>query len=331
MDDAVETLLQNKNDREGVRETFSGISFITTAMEVTNRTVKSVESINLIADELGRDYEIILSCPRQHGISETILRSIRKEFHNLMVVRVDRESYGKGKDIAFRSSTGKFIVPFHSNLIYPVEYADILHSFLEFNLKRLYFSELSLIHRDLINEVGGWRHLSNGEDVDLFSRLAVNFGILACPTNLMWKDNITIKEILGMRYPSRSSAGSDSQNISMIRDLIIACNLSLREILDLSRIRKNLEGSGGRFIMFMAYMASRISSIKPVTYNRNNLVVVMESVLESLILREYLKIPEMEDRVFLQIDRTHIEFLTEHSKMFRDMKASLAYFLRDQI
>ena len=331
MDDAVQTLLQKRNSREGTKEAFSGISFITTAMEVTNRTVKSVESINLIGDELGREYEIIMACPRQHGVSDTILRSMRKEFHNLMVIRIDRESYGKGKDTAFRSSTGKFIVPFHSNLVYPVEYADILHSFLDFSLKRLYFSELSLVHRDLINEVGGWRHLSNGEDVDLFSRLAVNFGILACPTNLMWKDNITIKEILGMRYPSQPSGGPDGQNLAMIRDLIIACNLSLREILDLSRIRKSLEGTGGRFLMFVAYMASRLSSIKPVTYNRNNLVVVMESVLESLILREYLKIPEMEDRVFLQIDRTHIEFLTEHSKMFRDMKASLAYFLRDQI
>ncbi|MCL4307041.1 MAG: hypothetical protein M1302_02040 [Candidatus Thermoplasmatota archaeon] len=331
MDDAVQTLLQKRNSREGTQEAFSGISFITTTMEVTNRTVKSLESINLIGDELGREYEIIMACPRQHGVSDTILRSMRKEFHNLMVIRIDRESYGKGKDTAFRSSTGKFIVPFHSNLVYPVEYADILHSFLEFSLKRLYFSELSLVHRDLINEVGGWRHLSNGEDVDLFSRLAVNFGILACPTNLMWKDNITIKEILGMRYSSQSSGGPDGQNLAMIRDLIIACNLSLREILDLSRIRKSLEGTGGRFLMFMAYMASRLSSIKPVTYNRNNLVVVMESVLESLILREYLKIPEMEDRVFLQIDRTHIEFLTEHSKMFRDMKASLAYFLRDQI
>ncbi len=331
MDDAVQTLLQKRNSREGTKEAFSGISFITTAMEVTNRTVKSVESINLIGDELGREYEIIMACPRQHGVSDTILRSMRKEFHNLMVIRIDSESYGKGKDTAFRSSTGKFIVPFHSNLVYPVEYADILHSFLDFSLKRLYFSELSLVHRDLINEVGGWRHLSNGEDVDLFSRLAVNFGILACPTNLMWKDNITIKEILGMRYPSQPSGGPDGQNLAMIRDLIIACNLSLREILDLSRIRKSLEGTGGRFLMFVAYMASRLSSIKPVTYNRNNLVVVMESVLESLILREYLKIPEMEDRVFLQIDRTHIEFLTEHSKMFRDMKASLAYFLRDQI
>lgn len=331
MDDAVQTLLQKRNSSEGTQEAFSGISFITTAIEVTNRTVKSVESINLIGDELGRDYEIVMACPRQRGVSDTILRSMRKEYHNLMVIRMDSESYGKGRDTAFRSSTGKFIVPFHSSLVYPVEYADILHSFLELSLKRLYFSELSMVQRDLINEVGGWRHLSNGEDIDLFSRLAVNFGILACPTNLMWKDNITIKEILGMRYPPLSSRGTDSQNLAMIRDLIIACNLSLREILDLSRIRKNLEGKGSRFLMFVAYMASRLSSIKPVAFNRNNLVVVMESVLESLILREYLKIPEMEDRVFLQIDRTHIEFLTEHSKMFRDMKASLAYFLRDQI
>ena len=328
MDDAVQTLLQKRNSRQGTQEAFSGISFITTTMEVTNRTVKSVESINFIGDELGRDYEIVMACPRQRGVSDTILRSMRKTFHNLMVIRIDGESYGKGKDTAFRSSTGKFIVPFHSNLVYPVEYADILHSFLEFSLKRLYFSELSLVHRDLINEVGGWRHLSNGEDVDLFSRLAMNFGVLACPTNLMWKDNITIKEILGMRYPSPSSGG---QNLAMIRDLIIACNLSLREILDLSRIRKSLEGTKGGFLMFAAYLASRLSSIKPVAYNRNNLVVVMESVLESLILREYLKIPEMEDRVFLQIDRTYIEFLTEHSKMFREMKASLDYFLRDQI
>lgn len=327
----METLLENRVDRSRRSDNTPGLSLIAASMEIGQKTFNSILSVDRIADEIGRDYEIIVSVPQQEANENSILARVRREIGHVTLLHSHSNIPGTAKEEAFKLSRGKFVVPFSSDLVYPVEYADVLHGFLQMKTKRLFFSELPLVHRDLISEVGGWRPLSNGEDLDLYSRLAVNYGTLACPTNLMWKDNVTVSRVLGLRYPDEIGGISVSKRYCLARDLIIACNYSMNDVREFSQIKKSLDGRSSSILMLFAYMGSRISKVKPVTYNRNNLVVLMESVLESLVLKEYLKIPEMDDRVFLQIDRTHIEFLTRKSKLFRDMKASLAYFLRDQI
>lgn len=331
MDDAIESLLQRKGEPIQKSEKNNGISFISFSDRISARTLESIRSIDLIGDDLGVEYEIILiiSSPGQSEIGT--LRRIRREIHGLQVVNSKERNEGMARDLAFRNSTGRYIVPFIPDLVYPVEYADILHAFMKFRIKRLFFSELPMAHRDLITDVGGWRPLRDGSDLDLFARMAVNYGVLACPTNMMWKDRITVSDILGLKYPEKMEWATASERYFLTRDLIIACNHSLRDIREFSRIKKEIEGGGSAGLMILAFLGSRLADIKPVSYNRNNLVVFMESMLESLVLKEYLKVDGMDDRVYLQIDRTHMEFLNMRSRMFKDMKASLSYFLRDQI
>ncbi len=331
MDDAIESLLEKRGESIQKPERNSGISFIAFADRISGRNYDSIKSIDLIGDEIGADYEIILAVYSGNRDASSTLKRIRREVPALQVVSIGEKIEGTARHLAFRRSSGKYIVPFSPDLVYPVEYADILHSFMKFRIKRLFFTELPMLPREIVSEVGGWRPLRNGSDLDLFSRMAVNYGILACPTNIMWKDRIKVNDVMGLRYPERMEGLTASERYLLTRDLIIACNLSFSDIREFSRIRKEYDGEGSMSLMFLAFLGSRLSHIKPVSYNRNNLVVVMESILESLVLKEYLKVDSMEDRIYLQIDRAHMEFLNLRSRMFKDMKASLAYFLRDQI
>lgn len=329
--DALEPLLQRDLDILKPTDYNYTISFIGTAVTVDENTLASIGSINRIGEELGREFEIVVSCqPVSEKSLESLVR-LRKSFPNLVCLESSFETHGRGKSIAFNYSTGKFVVPFNTDIVYPIRYSDILHNFLKFKLKRLYYSELPLVSRDLVTDVGGWRNLSSGEDIDLFSRLSINYGVFACPTNLLNGDDRLRREILTIRdFPADRKCGL-KECYGRMRDLIISCNHSFADVRRISRLLKSLEGRNMSALFYLAYLGSRFSRIKPVTYNRNNYVILMESILESLILREYLKMPGVSDNMSWHIDRTHIRFLSSKSTMFREMKDSTSIFLKDQL
>ena len=154
--DAQEALLQRDTDILKPTDYNYVISFIGAALEVNNAFMDSIRSINTIAEELGREFEIVVSHRRSPEAIQPAMRELRKACPNLVLLESGLESFGQGKSIAFNYSSGKFIVPFNTAITYPITYSDVLHNFLRFKLKRLYYSELSLVSRDIITEVGGW-------------------------------------------------------------------------------------------------------------------------------------------------------------------------------
>ncbi len=327
----MEPLLRRDTDLLNPSDYNYTVSFIGTTMAFDSGFSDSVASINLIGEELGRDFEIVVSHPPADETSRELLRKLRKEYHNIMLIEHDLTGFGQGKRISFQSSSGKFIVPFCTSIIYPIGYADILHNFLQFKLKRLYYSELPLVSREIVQEVGGWRDLLNGEDIDLYSRISTNYGLFACPTNLLGRDDLTRRKILSIRDHTEGAGNSVRDRYRLLRDLIIACNHTFSDIVELARIRGSLGNKSGLWLLSLSFLGSRFSKIKPISYSRNNFVILMESILESLVLKEYLKLTEMSGNVILQIDETYIRFLTSKSTMFQEMKDSLAYFLREQV
>lgn len=329
--DALEPLLQRDLDILKPTDYNYTISFIGSVLEFNGTSLDSISSISRIGEELGRDFEIVVAHTTiPEGLQDRV-RSLRKSCPNVVLLESGMESHGEGKGIAFEYSTGKFIVPFNTGIIYPIGYSDVIHDFLKFKLKRLYYSELPIISREVVSEVGGWRKLSNGEDIDLYSRISINYGVFACPTNLLDGDDHVRREILSIRefVPDRSK--SFGENYRHIRDLIISCNHSFSDIRYISKVLRDVEGQSRSGLFLLSFLGSRFSRVKPVTYNRNNYIILMESILESLILREYLKLSDVSDRMSWHIDRTHIKFLIARSKMFREMKDSTAMFLKDQI
>lgn len=329
--DALEPLLQRDLDILKPTDYNYTISFIGTAMVVDENTLASIESINRIGEDLGRDFEIVVSYGSVPKDQSANLRRLRTLCHNFVGLEAYFDTYGIGKKIAFEYSTGKFIVPFNAGIVYPIGYSDVLHNFLKVRLKRLFYSELSLVSRELVNDVGGWRKLSSGEDIDLFSRLSINYGVFACPTDLLDGGDKLQREVLTIRDFPADRECKLNDCYQGLRDLIISCNHSYSDVRKIAKLLKTTEGKDMSKLALLAYLGSKFSRVKPVSYSRNNYVILMESILESLILKEYLKMSEISERMSWRIDRTHIRFLSTKSKMFREMKDSTILYLKEQI
>lgn len=331
MVDPQEALLQRDANTLKPTDYNYTISFIGSALEVTPRFVDSIRSINTIAEELGRDFEIVVAHKHAPEAFQPVLRELRKTCQSLVLLESNLESFSQGKSISFDYSTGKFIVPFNTGIAYPIAYSDVLHDFLKLKLKRLYYSELPLVSREIIAEVGGWRNLSNGEDIDLFSRMSINYGVFACPTNILKGDDQFKREIISIREFPLNQGRSFGESYRHMRDLIISCNHSMNDLKALRQIIRDIDGLSRSWLFFLSYFGSKFSHIKPVSYNRNNYIIFMEAVLESIILKEYLKMADVSDKMAWNIDRAHIRFLSQKSKLFREMKDSTVLLLKDQL
>jgi hypothetical protein len=127
------------------------ISFIAASTNVDEKVENSIYSISRIAEELGRDFEIILTTPFKSTLkSMARILLMRENCPQFQLNVEDFSSPGRGKQISFEKSSGKYVVPFNPEVSYPVEFSDILHSFLKFKLKRLFYSELPLISSEIV-------------------------------------------------------------------------------------------------------------------------------------------------------------------------------------
>ena len=327
--DALEPLLQKDVGILKPTDYNYAVSFIGAALNIDQDFIQSVKSIYRIGEDLGRDFEVIVA---HNPVPEEIqpdIRELRKKYRNLVLLENHLDSVGQGKKTAFEYGSGKFVVPFDTQISYPIRYSDVLHNFLRFKLKRLYYSELPLVSREIVSEVGGWRDLSSGEDIDLYSRISINYGVFACPTTLLPGDDRTSRELLSIRAFPENRGGELKSSRRLLKDLIISCNHSFSDIREIAKILQEEEGKASFGQFFMAYLGSRLSKIKPVSYNRNNYVIFMEAVLESLVLREFLKMPDVSEEVGWHIDKPHQRFLNVKSKLFREMKDSTITFLKD--
>ncbi len=327
--DALEPLLQKDVGILKPTDYNYVISFIGAAIEVGHGFVQSIKSIYRIGDDLGRDFEVIVAHNSIPEGRQEEVRQLRKKYHNLVLLEDEIDTLGQGKKTAFEYGTGKFVVPFDTSISYPIRYSDVLHDFLKFKLKRLYYSELALVSREIVAEVGGWRNLASGEDIDLYSRISINYGVFACPTSLLPGDDRKFRELLSIRAFPESQENDPASSHRLLKDLIISCNHSFSDIREMARILQDVEGKASFRQLFFAYIGSRMSKIKPVSYNRNNYVIFMESVLESLVLREFLKMPDVSEEVAWHIDRTHLRFLKIKSKLFQEMEDSTITFIKN--
>jgi len=313
--------LRNKEFVE-TRDYNSKISFIGVISSFGRKLDSSIESIDNIAQDLGNDYEIILTNISDSSLPADKRKDYSELYPNLHIIEDRKGNFGHGKEIAYRNSDGRFIVPFCTDISYPVAYADMIHGFLGMRIKRLFYSELSLINREFIDQVGGWRDLSNGEDIDLYSRLAVNYGVFAFPTLLLKLDEVMRNELLSIRFVGTRELGYGTA-IRMLRDLIISCNYSLSDMKELRKIGKRMSKNYMKNST-VAYILAKFAATKPNRYSKNNFLILFESILESVVLKEYLKISELSIDASLELDRVHLIYLKNKSKLFSDLESSVS-------
>jgi len=123
-----------------------------------------------IFNQLNDSFEIIVcdNCSTD-GSREILQEYARKGRIKLFVQRCSR---GKGRQIAFENSTGRYIV---SGLDTDDRLQPAFHEFLSIyhNDHEGYMLSAGTVHivpRQIVEEIGGWRDLKWGEDVDFHKR-----------------------------------------------------------------------------------------------------------------------------------------------------------------
>ena len=127
-------------------------------------------SIESILNQLNGNFEIVV-CDNysSDGSREILQEYARKEKIKLLV---ERSSRGKGRQLAFKNSKGKYIISGvdTDDKLLPAfrKFLNIYHKCHEGYM--LSAGTIHIIPRQLVEEIGGWRDMKWGEDVDFHKR-----------------------------------------------------------------------------------------------------------------------------------------------------------------
>ncbi len=322
--DTLESLLAKKFDVMNRLGNGMIISFCSWIPDLGNIREESIRSIDNIGKEVGFSYEIIVSGGIRHVPEKEERHHLMRMFPELSEVVLEDNRSGHGKNVSFENSAGKFIIMFDAETSYNLNLADMIHNFILSGIKKMVFSPLVIIPRMIINEVGRWRELTDGEDIDFYTRVVLSYGVLAFPFSGYGKGKGTFT-LPSPEYTGKVGAGL-KEKIIHLRDHIIGCSYSpgdIRSFLNSSNRKSTVRNTA---LYGVAYALSRISRIKPFRFDRNNYLVVLESLLESLVLKEYTRIDTTDMPIRFRMSDTQISYLREKSKLYSNIKDSIVEY-----
>ncbi len=270
------------------------ISFCAVALEITENVKKSVESIINVAEEVGYPYELVVSTHE----------SVNFKSENIKFIKAKFTTYGEGKQLAYLKSTGDFLIIFNPTVNYRPEISDLIHNFLVKWEKKVLLSEVMIIPRDLIDRTGGWRNLREYEDIDLLARAIQFGGVIAFPSEHF--DSLDYR---------RNSQNTAITRIMNLRDAVIAANYKL---IDMGIL--HLEPM---VISYLSYIVARFAKIKPFKYKVNNRIIVMESIMESLVLKDYENYIIPDSIPKLRMSRDEIRYMERRSELWNKINTSI--------
>ena len=322
--DTLESLLAKKFDVMNRLGNGMIISFCSWIPDLGNIREESIRSIDNIGKEVGFSYEIIVSGGIRHVSEKEERHHLMRMFPELNEVVLEDNRSGHGKNVSFENSAGKFIIMFDAETSYNLNLADMIHNFILSGIKKMVFSPLVIIPRMIINEVGRWRELTDGEDIDFYTRVVLSYGVLAFPFSGSGKGKGTFT-LPSPEYTGKDGAGL-MERIIHLRDHIIGCNYSPGDIRSFLNSRSRKSTVRNAALYGVAYALSRISRIKPFRFDRNNYLVVLESLLESLVLKEYTRIDTTDMPIRFRMSDTQISYLREKSKLYSNIKDSIVEY-----
>ena len=193
------------------------ISICTT---VYNNAPRLRASLKSIIDNLrGIDFEMVVVDNWSTDGTWEILKNT--ELENMILIR-ERCSRGRGRQIAFENSSGKYIVPVDLDVVYYPVWRKFIDAYLSWEHRDRYAVlawYTGIYPRALLERVGGWRDLQMAEDWDLAWRL-IEIGALKWYP-LVTGENWAIKE------PERRFS----------KNFIMLLARKLRNEIDLFRVR----------------------------------------------------------------------------------------------
>ena len=300
------------------------VSFATVLKGNPSHYTQSLSRILEIGDEISVPYEIVIGYQLDSDSLAGIAKSIKQKFPQVIIARRDHGNSGSSKKQVSARCSGKFLVFFDLDYIYDYSHADLILKFINLMEKKMLFSELPVIPMSLLNEAGGWRELDAGEDVDLYSRIAVLSGIIAYPRSELEDYEC----VAGARHNfSANIIRRTARNFTTMRDLMIGCNYGIGDMMLFNRHRGPFTRLGLWVFFTACFVGTKFSSVRAVRFDRNNYLVFMESLAESLILKDHLRFDRPEDRITLGLSRSELSYLTRKSKTWQQVKDSLNAYI----
>jgi len=264
------------------------VSFCATNLNTVDRLATSIASIDRIGAALGVPYEVVVADGPSTDGARAWLEAHARTAQGFRLVPHGERSRGYGRRRAFDASSGTTIVPFDTSIEYSDFYAELLQAYLHLATDRLFFSEICAASRRSIMDVGGWRDLVGGEDIDLYVRLIRRFGVLAYPTARRESQSHSLGAFeRQMRYVTGSALSRLRRIYVVQRDQIIGANYRVHDLMRFSP-RKGTGQRVARWGFFsLAYVGSRFQALKPFEFGRSNYLLFREALLESMERGDY--------------------------------------------
>ncbi|MGC8515162.1 MAG: hypothetical protein ACP5OC_03390 [Thermoplasmata archaeon] len=317
MKDALAFLNQSQYEKVSGNPEEMAISFIATDLYSIKDLEKNLLKIDDIGEEIGHKFEIIVGAKENSSYDSLLFSDLERKIENLTIVRVRSTNQGMAKRIATNLSSGKYLVFFDSSFSYSIEFADIIASFIRSGEKAVLVSDLIVFPRELFVHTGGYRDLRYAEDIDLLARVYSTANVIAYPilgSSMLIRQGIPLfsekPEVKSRLSVSRMNFGRAQ------RDQILACNYRPSDIIEL-----NLAGTGSdiflSFIARIAFFFARSSRVAPVVHEQNNFVLLMDKILESLVLKDYMRLDGINMKPMLTVPAEMRRYLSDVSAAWK--------------
>ncbi len=270
------------------------LSFCAVIMEYSTEILKNIEKIKEMAEDTGISYEFIISTRF----------NIDYYSENIVFIYKNFNTYAMGKQLAFKHTTGDYLIILNLDRDYPGNLADMIYNITDRRENRAFIYEPLIISRELIEKAGGWRNLREYEDIDLLARIVMYGAVIAIPSENY--DVINYKKLKHTSFIGR---------LKCLRDAAIACNFKLSDLIMMKK--------EPIFMSLISYISSRLSYIKPYKNGLNNYIIIIESIIESLILKDYENYFPGNEIPLLHIPAEEQEYLNRKSELWVKLEKSL--------
>lgn len=296
------------------------ITFIAVNLSSIRNVEKSVLSIDRIGDEIGRKFEILLTSRVNSRYDDLLFRDMERKIDSLSIIRIRKHNNGLAKRVASFAATGEYLIFFDPSVVYDLSSADLIANYMGHGENAVLISDLTIIPKSTLIRAGGFRDLVFGEDIDLLARISSFTNLIAFPVKRSLNIEAQGNPLLFLSGELRKILARYGMKLGQAQsDQILACNYGLSDIRLFAPAEKGLKFSQW-FVTIKSILASRFSKFRPVHPRRNNLVYLMDKILESMVLKDYLRIPGLENPPVLRISDSLICYLKKRSDSWKHIK-----------
>lgn len=296
------------------------VSFCATNLNTAVRLPGSLDSVERLGDSLRSSFEVVVADgPSEDGARE-LLKTRAETNPRLRLVVHSERNRGYGRRRAFEASRGTTIVPFDTSLVYDPMYGGLLQGYLALATDRMLFSEICALSRRSIEAVGGWRDLVGGEDIDLYSRIIRQYGVLAYPTATRTSQSERLGSLARQaRYVQGSRARQLLRIYAVQRDQLIGANFRVADLMRFNSAKPLATRFALRSFFTLCALGARWRGIPPIRAEPNNYVFFREAILRSMLAADYREVrwPGPPPRLLLTDDE--IRYLSATSLLWREL------------